>query len=314
MDIDQLRQAEDMSRLLEEWGLLAAYEHVLTEIAKRRVSIPVSHLYEFAAREFERHGSRMKDGRIDTSREQRKSNYRQRQVSRRIHDTARELRFTQVTQVTTQELEPVTDFLMSGVEDLSKIEQKLGSEEAVDFLMQGVTTKPEPVTDFVMPGVEDLQKIEQALASKEAANFLMQGVTIESDPENVPRGKCTPDVLFDRENVKDQTENQNKHTCTTITDNSSSNNTINESQADEEQSNREDLSSLKVFAPMLLKVIFESLDNKENNSQKYDNPLAYQSSDLSEGSDLSLLSESQENSNIVVLDALNTQEDIALAY
>ena len=102
--------------------------------------------------------------------------------------------------------------------------------------------------------------------------------------------------------------------CSNCIWHSSSNNTINESQADEEQSNREDLSSLKVFAPMLLKVIFESLDNKENNSQKYDNPLAYQSSDLSEGSDLSLLSESQENSNIVVLDALNTQEDIALAY
>ena len=68
--IDDLGKAEDFSQQLEDMGLLAAYHHVLQAIAARRVSIPESHLYEFAAREFERYGQRRKGGMINLKQEE----------------------------------------------------------------------------------------------------------------------------------------------------------------------------------------------------------------------------------------------------
>ena len=96
--------------------------------------------------------------------------------------------------------------------------------------------------------------------------------------------------------------------------------------------NEVDLASLQVFAPMLLQVIFDSIDKEDHNnateleSKTSPDDVSVQSSDLSDGSDLSLLSESMEESNKrvpttavdddgedgndVVLDSLDTERDV----
>ena len=121
LSIDDLAKVEDMSSTLEEWGLLSAYEHLLQMVAARRVAIPESHLFEFAAREFERYGKRRKGGMVNLEHEKRVATYRQRQISRRIHDTARELRF---------------DALRKEEEN----QEKETFKDVENFLMQGVST------------------------------------------------------------------------------------------------------------------------------------------------------------------------------
>jgi hypothetical protein len=105
-------------------------------------------------------------------------------------------------------------------------------------------------------------------------------------------------------------------------------------EAPNSEEDKVDMSSLQVFGPMLLQVIFDSIDKKnaplfvqseggntEDNATKSESmisPSSVQSSDLSDASDLSLLSESMEEESkkneddredgVLVLNSLDTRD------
>ena len=70
----------EMQASLESMGLLAAYDHVLSELVNRRTSVPPSHLMEFVAREFERFGQRWQGGMVSQTRVARDAHRRKRQM------------------------------------------------------------------------------------------------------------------------------------------------------------------------------------------------------------------------------------------
>ena len=285
LSIDDLAKVEDMSSTLEEWGLLSAYEHLLQMVAARRVAIPESHLFEFAAREFERYGKRRKGGMVNLEHEKRVATYRQRQISRRIHDTARELRF---------------DALRKEEEN----QKKETFKDVENFLMQGVST----VEDDGVKQVHTKHELQQPEQELEQEDYMEEKTNGDQ--------ASTPDILLQRDSVTER---------------------LQVTKVEKTTENRNDLNDLTVFAPLLVNLIFKSLDQRqekqeEKQEDEQENEDAQEdehedeqrrpeqheqkpetetqqgvdgdSSDLSDGSDLSLLSESP------VLDSFDTEVEI----
>ena len=316
LTIDQLGQAEDMSRKLEEWGLLAAYEHLLTEMSKRRVSIPTSHLYEYAAREFERFAARRKDGIHDSysKREQRKAVYRQRQVARRIHDTAREHRFA--TALVEQHE------VMKQQQQQQQQQQQLQANESILSMGANITTSSPSndfVSDFLMEGV-DVKETEAALATEERGElltgFLMQGVVVkdedDEDEENLEISFSTLGQALTQDVIETAIETvsprlqptlNKKPTLEILLNRNPSNQDLPEIEHNSNDNLSNDLASLKIFGPILLQVIFDSFDKQEDkednedNEDKEDASSLNVSSDLSSGSDVSCFTESDQESS-----------------
>ena len=355
--IDDLGKAEDFSQQLEDMGLLAAYHHVLQAIAARRVSIPESHLYEFAAREFERYGQRRKGGMINLKQEERVSAQRQRQVARRIHDKAREFRFAKNYASEEDEEDRRNLLQLAGIADENEEvvavasttkeeeeeEEEQQQEDVKHFLMDGVmvenntknddridvTEEQADITNFLMEGVvvKNGDEEDKEVESSSSGNIVE---TLQERRQQIP----TPDVLLHRTSAEDNMMTIGKEEMETI-------DTIDSRQKEgattingetTNSKNEVDLASLQVFAPMLLKVIFDSIDKEDHNnateleSKTSPDDVSVQSSDLSDGSDLSLLSESMEESNKrvpttavdddgedgddVVLDSLDIERDV----
>ena len=315
LTIDQLGQAEDMSRKLEEWGLLAAYEHLLTEMSKRRVSIPTSHLYEYAAREFERFAARRKDGIHDSysKREQRKAVYRQRQVARRIHDTAREHRFATAL---------VEQHEVMKQQQQQQQQQQLQANESILSTGANITTSSPSndfVSDFLMEGV-DVKETEAALATEERGElltgFLMQGVVVkdedDEDEENLEISFSTLGQALTQDVIETAIETvsprlqptlNKKPTLEILLNRNPSNQDLPEIEHNSNDNLSNDLASLNIFGPMLLQVIFDSLDKQEDQEDnedqedKEDASSLNVSSDLSSGSDVSCFTESDQESS-----------------
>ena len=354
--IDDLGKAEDFSQQLEDMGLLAAYHHVLQAIAARRVSIPESHLYEFAAREFERYGQRRKRGMINLKQEERVSAQRQRQVARRIHDRAREFRFAKNYASEEDEEDRRNLLQLAGIvdenEEVVSVESTTKKEDEDEDEEDEEQQQKPSLMDGVM--VENNTKgddrIDVTEEQADITNFLMEGVVVfkngdedDKEEENSFPGNNvetlqerrqeipTPDVLLHRTSAEDNVMKIGKEEVTIDTSRQKEGATMINGETTNSK-NEVDLASLQVFAPMLLQVIFDSIDKEDHNnateleSKTSPDDVSVQSSDLSDGSDLSLLSESMEESNKrvpttavdddgedgndVVLDSLDTERDV----
>ena len=258
LSTDHIATAEKMSQQLEEWGLLGAYSHLLNQIAARRVAIPPTHLYEFAAREFERYGSRRKGGMINLQHEKRIAGYRQKQISRRIHDTARELRFDKALREVELENktknEPVEDFLMLGV-DLS---QDTETPQETPQVTPQETPPPEQeiLKDFLMQGAddqrpEDVQANRQRPASESNKRKTIKQMTSKSSMDFVGNVFEQCGVPSPHSNRCQETPTPEKLGLSIPIETAPSTTT-------------ENLGDLQVFAPMLLNLVFKSFDQQND--------------------------------------------------
>jgi len=258
LSTDDIATAEKMSQQLEEWGLLGAYKCLLEQISARRVAIPPTHLYEFAAREFERYGSRRKGGMINLQHEKRIAGYRQKQISRRIHDTARELRFDKALREVELENktknEPVEDFLMLGV-DLS---QDTETPQETPQVTPQETPPPEQeiLKDFLMQGVddqrpEDVQANRQRPASESNKRKTIKQMTSKSSMDFVGNVFEQCGVPSPHSNRCQETPTPEKLGLSIPIETAPSTTT-------------ENLGDLQVFAPMLLNLVFKSFDQQND--------------------------------------------------
>jgi hypothetical protein len=308
---EDISEAEEMSRQLEDWGLLGAYENMLQSVASRRVAIPSSHLFEFAAREFERYGKRLRNGMINELKEKRIATYRQKQVSRRIRDTARELSFDR--NVLINEVNSAEQFLMQSVDQ---------------NVNQNVNQRANQRTD----SWTDEQEFQHRVERDDVEEFLIQDVEVSYIVKK--------DDIIENETVIETEETIKEYPINSETPTPEKLGFVKSTKKIEEESNElieteKKLNDLKVFAPMLLNMIFTSIDRvdqpvvdqpvKDHSvvdhsvvdqsvvdqsvvdqsvldqlQQQLEEMHSTDSSDLSSGSDVSLLSESIQDQEIEV--------------